>query len=84
MKDEYARSMLLYRPIRTIERDLRAYALEWYNRERPHEGLAGRTPDDVHSDRPVRRTRPLASGQLVVSHVNGDRRLPIFRLRRVA
>ncbi|MCK6459682.1 MAG: transposase [Planctomycetes bacterium] len=67
MKDEYARGLFLYRPLRPIERDLLSF-VSWFNRERPHQGLAHRTPDEVYRGRSVA----------------GDRRLPILRLRRAA
>jgi hypothetical protein len=34
MKDEYARGLLLYRPVAAIERDLRRF-VRWYNAECP-------------------------------------------------
>jgi putative transposase len=46
-KQEYAHGLFLYRPLRTIERQLRSFAL-WYNTERPHTSLQSRTPDEVH------------------------------------
>jgi putative transposase len=47
MKTEYARGLLLYRPLKTIEWLLLGYTT-WFNAHRPHQGLGGRTPDEVH------------------------------------
>ena len=83
MKGEFARGLMLFRPIRAIERQLGLYA-GWFNRERPHEGLGGRTPDDVHCGRKQKRPRMIDQARLEVRLLGGDRRLPILRLRRVA
>ena len=83
LKEEYARGLFLYRPIRTLERDLGRYAL-WHSRWRPHGGLGGITPDEIHAGKPRHRLRAVQEGELEVSHQGGDRRLPVFRLRRVA
>ncbi|HEX5030248.1 MAG TPA: integrase core domain-containing protein [Candidatus Eisenbacteria bacterium] len=83
MKDEYARGLFLYRPLRAIERDMVWY-VSWFNEERPHGGLDLRTPDDVHHERRRRRPRNVTRGVLAVRFVAGDHRLPILRLRRAA
>jgi hypothetical protein len=80
MKTEYARGLFLYRPLRSIERDLISFA-SWFNAERPHGGLALRTPDEVHFDRRRRRPRALTRGLLAVHFIAGDRRFPVLRLR---
>ena len=82
MMAEYAGGLFFYRPLRTIDRDLSRYA-EWFNRERPHEGLGLRTPDEFHFARKPRPTRLLERGVLDMRFLAGDRRLPILRLRRV-
>ncbi len=78
MKNEYARGLFLYRPIRTIERNLTSF-VSWFNAERPHAGLALRTPDEVHFGRGLRRPRALTRGVLAVRFVAGDRRLPVLK-----
>ena len=80
MKGEFARGLLLFRPVASLERQLRAYAL-WHGRERPHQGLASRAPDDVHAGRRRFRVRQVERGTLEITFIGGDRRLPIFRLR---
>jgi putative transposase len=61
MKEEYARGLVLYGSLPSIETSLRTYAA-WFNRERPHEGPALRTPEEVHLHRSTRaRAVPLPS-----------------------
>jgi transposase InsO family protein len=88
MKEEYARGLFarglfLYRPLGTIERDLTSF-VSWFNRERPHQSLGNRTPDEVHSGRSRRRPRALTRGVLAVRFIRGDHRLPLLRLRDAA
>ena len=83
LKDEYARAMFLYRPIRAIERKLENY-VHWYNRHRPNWAIGRRTPDEVHRDHIPRRKGPLESGALSVRLFQEDRRLPVFTLRPAA
>jgi transposase InsO family protein len=83
MKDEFARGLFLFKPLRALERQLRGYA-RWHATERPHQGLGHRAPDDVHAGRTRRRIRHLERGFLEVTFIDGDRRLPVFRLRSVA
>ncbi|MGH7163191.1 MAG: DDE-type integrase/transposase/recombinase [Planctomycetota bacterium] len=83
-RSEYARRLFLYAPMRMIERRLRGYALDWFNRARPHQGLGSRTPDEVYFGG-RRRPRCVPSrATLAVRFLHGDRGLPILRLRRVA
>ena len=56
----------------------------WHNAERPHQGLGQQTPDEVYRGRPPRRTRDLTAGMLSVRFLDGDKRLPILRLRYAA
>ena len=83
MKTEYVNGLFLYRAQVTIEARLRRYS-RWNNLERPHWGLANRTPDEVHRRRPGRVPRRLTTGTLSVRFLDGDRRLLILRLRHAA
>jgi putative transposase len=83
LKEEYAGDLFLYRPLKKLDRDLARYA-RWYNRERPHEGLRLRTPDDAYFERKLPPARRMERGELTVRFHAGDRRLPVLRLRRVA
>jgi putative transposase len=80
---EYAGRLLLYRPVSSIERSLAAYA-RWFNEHRPHQGLAQRTPDEVHyGTSTCARSVPLRA-VLEAEPLEGDRHLPVLRLRAVA
>ncbi len=83
LKEEYARGLMLYLPIASLERKLSGYAA-WYNVERPNSGLRLRTPEEVFRESPARKKRRVEAGELFVDFMGGDRRLPVFRLRRAA
>jgi transposase InsO family protein len=83
LKDEFARGLFLYRSLASIEADLRRYAL-WHGAHRPHWGLRNRSPDEVFFGKPPRALRKTTAGTLDVQLLGGDRRLPLFRLRRSA
>jgi putative transposase len=83
MKAEHAHGLSLFCPLPHIRARLRAYAT-WFNAHRPHQGLGQRTPDEVFTG----RSRPPVSlplrARLDVEHLDGNRDLPILRLRRAA
>jgi putative transposase len=81
MKCEYARSLVLYRPLKTIDRLLRGYAT-WFNAHRPHQGLGGRTPDEAHFGKSTRAKHVALRAAVEVTHMDSDRQLPVLRLRR--
>lgn len=83
MKNEYARHLFLYRSDKAIETRLERYR-SWFNEHRPHQGLGQRTPDDVFLDRPAEPTSDITGGVLSIRFLEGDRRLPVLRLRRAA
>jgi transposase InsO family protein len=83
LKDEFARALFVYRPIRAIERALARYVW-WFNACRPHWSLKSRSPDDVFFGRPVRPGRRIERATLGVRLLAGDRRLALFTLRPVA
>ena len=83
LKSEYVRHLFLHRSIRALETRLRRWA-RWHNGHRPHQGLGQRTPDDVYRGRRPRKVRTLTACALHVQFLDGDRRLPILRLRRAA
>jgi hypothetical protein len=62
---------------------MRAY-VRWFNAERPHQGLGQRTPDEVHLERDTRALQVPLLAALAVSHVDGERDLPVLTLRRAA
>jgi transposase InsO family protein len=50
VKDECTRRLVMPMSVARLRQELSLYAY-WYNHHRPHQGLAGRTPDEVHSHR---------------------------------
>lgn len=83
MKSEYGRGLVLFRRIRSIEAKLRGYA-DWFGAHRPHQGLAGKTPDEVHDGASTRATVVPLRALVEVGHVDRDHRLPVLRLHHVA
>jgi hypothetical protein len=82
-KQGYVRHLFLCRSAKAIETRLQRFQV-WFNAERAHQGPGQRTPDDVYFDRPVNPTRKITGGTLHVRFHDGDRRLPILRLRDAA
>lgn len=83
MKAEHAHGLNLFRPLDSIRARLRAY-VAWFNAHRPHQGLGGRTPEEVFTGRVrVVKAVPLRA-VLEVEHIDENRDLPILRLRRAA
>ena len=82
-KVEYAGRLVLYRPVKGIERSLARYAT-WFNAHRPHQGLGQRTPDEVHHGTSTRATSIPLRAVLDARTLDGDLHLPVLRLRAVA
>jgi putative transposase len=82
-KDEYAGRLILYRPLRSIERSIAAYA-RWFNEHRPHQGLEHLTPDEVHYGTSTRAKSVPLRAVLEAEPLAGDRHLPVLHLRAVA
>ncbi len=83
LKEAFARGLFLFKPISTMERELRSYA-RWHAIARPHQGLGPRAPDAVHAGRARPRLRRLEKACLEVSFLDNDRCLPLLRLRPAA
>jgi len=98
MKGECTRCLLVPMPLASMRPELHLYTI-WYNTERSHMGLAGKTPHEVWSgrDRRRRRLEPRPkwphrprrdrsgdSFTLDVSYVEGRKHLPVIELRRAA
>ena len=60
---------------------MRSY-VGWFNVHRPHQGLGQRTPDEVHFVRDTRARAVPLRASLAISHVDGERELPVLTLRR--
>ena len=99
MKQECTRCLLVPVSLNAMRRELRLYTI-WYNTQRTHMGLAGKTPQDVYDGRsavrrrieprprwphrPRRSTGDVTKIQLAVSYVEGREHLPVIELRRAA
>jgi transposase InsO family protein len=99
MKDECTRCLLVPMSLAAMRRELRLYTI-WYNTQRTHMGLAGKTPREVYECRARRRRRfeprsrwPQGSHRrknsrdrfrLDVTYIEGRKHLPVIELRRAA
>ena len=99
MKQECTRCLLVPVSLAAMRREISLYAT-WFNTERPHMTLAGKTPREVYAGRKVRRQRfeprpkwphgprrRKADGdkfRLAVSYIASRKHLPIIELRRAA
>ena len=89
LKSEHTRRIFV--PFRLVDfrKDLACY-IDWYNEFRPHQSLAGRTPQDVYSGSSVSPPDYQTRGanavklDLVVSYHLGQRHLPVIELRKAA
>jgi len=69
-----------------MRRKLTAY-ISWYNFYRPHQGLNGATPADVYDSTHKADTitfRPDDRLEMLVAFHEGEKKLPIIQLRKVA
>ncbi len=88
LKDEWLRRILIPLDRDAMQRDLSCY-FDWFARQRPHQGLDGRTPQEVYDGVPVVAREKLKApevprSQLVVSFHEGRMQLPIVELRQAA
>lgn len=89
MKSECCRRILLPLRMDEMREELRCYAT-WYNTNRPHQSLRGRTPLQAAADGdPPRRAYETRGPHgvklaLMVTHWKGRRHLPVVELRPAA
>ncbi|MCC6739389.1 MAG: transposase [Planctomycetia bacterium] len=86
LKEEWATSLLRAAPLPILTHRLRMWA-DFDNRERPHQGIALRTPHEIEHRRPPRRRRPVAPGDRFVLErrdLHDQPGMPIYRLRKLA
>ena len=91
LKDEWLRRIFV--PLRrdAMRRELASY-VSWFAEHRPHQGLDGRTPNEVYDGRPAcdvasqaqQKPPAICPCELVVRLHEGRRQLPIVELRRAA
>lgn len=88
LKDEWLRRIFIPLDRDAMQRELSCY-FDWFARQRPHQGLDGRTPQEVYDGVPeIERTRPKAKdvprSELIVRFHEGRKHLPIVELRQAA
>jgi len=89
LKDEWTRRIFIPFDRQRTRGLLAAYA-RWYNHFRPHQYLAGRTPQEVYLNVQPSNPRFEVRGpdgvelRLAVSHLEGRRELPIVELKKAA
>jgi putative transposase len=98
MKDECTRCLLVPMSLNAMRREIRSYAI-WFNTQRPHMGLGGRTPREVYGGRMrsrrrieprdhwfhrLRSCRSDYRVSLAISYVEGRKHLPVIELQRAA
>lgn len=102
MKSECTRRIVVPFRLEQMRRELTSYTI-WYNEQRPHASLDGRTPAEVYCrlspaseapryeprarwlrDAGNRRGRPGVRLELVLSHLDGRRHLPVVELKPAA
>ena len=87
LKGEWLRKILVPLDISGMRRKLTTY-IRWYNFFRPHQGLDGASPADIYASKPQKKDtitfRPDDKLELLVSFHDGDKLLPIIRLKKAA
>ena len=88
LKTEWLRRILLPVDRDAIRREMSLY-LNWHAEHRPHQGLDGRTPQEVYDRQPaIERTKLKAKevphSELIVRLHEGRRQLPIVEIKQAA
>jgi len=88
LKDEWLRRILVPLDRDAMRREVSLY-LDWFQQHRPHQGLDGRTPQEVYDGVPVVAREKLKApeiprSQLLVNFHEGRKQLPIVELRQAA
>ncbi len=88
LKNEWLRRILIPLDRAAMQRDLSCY-FDWFARQRPHQGLDGRTPQEVYDGLPVverakLKAKKVPRSELIVRFHEGRRQLPIVELRQAA
>jgi transposase InsO family protein len=91
LKDEWLRRIFVPLSREAMRRELASY-LSWFAEHRTHQGLDGRTPNDVYAELPAcaaaskeqQKPQTIPCCELVVRFHEERRQLPIVELRRAA
>jgi putative transposase len=87
LKKEWLRKIIIPLDTNSMRMKLTTY-IKWYNCYRPHQGLYGATPAEIYDSKPQKADaltlRPDDKLELLVSFHEGEKLLPIVRLRKAA
>jgi transposase InsO family protein len=87
LKTEWLRRIIIPLDMKYVRGKLTAY-IRWYNFYRPHQGLGGSTPAEIYNSKQRKKDMfkfdPEEKLRLIVSFYEGDRQLPIIKLKRAA
>ena len=86
LKEEFIRHLPLWLSPSSLERRVRAWT-EWHAKHRPHQGLGGKTPEDVRRCRPSRRPLKIGSADrwiLERRDLRNEPLCPVYTLRRAS
>ena len=91
LRDEWLRRIFVPLSRDAMRRELTSY-MSWFAEHRTHQGLDGRTPNEVYDGRPACEVGPkekqepqtFPPSELVVRLHEGRRQLPVVELRRAA
>ena len=91
LKDEWLRRIVVPLGQEAMRREVASY-VSWFGTQRPHQGLAGRTPNEVYdglaacevASKAQQKPQTIPRCTLVVRFHEGRRQLPIVKLRRAA
>jgi len=88
LKDEWLCRILVPLDEASLRREFALYK-NWFNAERPHQGLDGRTPNGVYDGKPIEPPEPIVLDRekpltLVVSFRDKRRCLPVVTIKQAA
>ena len=91
LKDEWLRRIVVPLSRDGMRREVASY-ISWFAEHRTHQGLDGRTPNEVYDGLPVcevaskeqQKPQTIPRSELVVRFYEGRRQMPLVELRRAA
>ena len=90
LKDEWRRRIFTPLSLSAMRREISLY-LFWFSEHRPHQGLEGRTPNEVSAGLPIAKwatskpkAREIPRLTLVVRFLEGRTQLPIVEIKKAA
>ncbi len=88
LKDEWLRHILVSLDRDAMRREVSLY-LAWHAEHRPHQGLDGRTPNEVYDrlpavERAKLKAKEVPRSELIVRFHEGRRQLPIVEIKQAA